>query len=332
MAHFLTRIRVLSDGRPGHENQSVGLAEALVRRTRARLDIVRFAKSDRLWGRYRQAVAGGQGVNLLIGAGHKTHLSLCLAARKLGAKSIVIMSPTWPVWFFDLCLAPQHDLRTRLRTNQRVVSTFGALNRLPEQIPAKQPHGIVLVGGPSRHHGWDEAALTAAIRAVIASRPELTWTVGDSRRTPPGFLDRLQSAGCRARFAPHGQTTPDWLPAQLLAAQEAWVTEDSISMAFEAVTAGDRTGLLPAPKLQAENRVTESLCRLTREGYATPFAIWEVTGRRLPPAKRLHETARCADLVLERWFNSDRAVGMNKQSTKARSQISAEGKQDPARD
>ncbi|HEY9173508.1 MAG TPA: ELM1/GtrOC1 family putative glycosyltransferase [Verrucomicrobiae bacterium] len=316
MSQSLQFIRVLSDGRPGHENQSVGLAEALVRRTGARLDIVRFAKSDWLWDRYRQAVTGGEGLNLLIGAGHKTHLALCLAARRLRAKSVVIMSPTWPVWFFDLCLAPQHDLRARLRTNRRVVTTFGALNRLPEQIPVKQPLGIVLVGGPSRHHGWDEGPLTAAIRAVIASRPELIWTVGDSRRTPAGFLDRLQTAGCRAQYAPHAQTTSAWLPAQLLASQEAWVTEDSISMAFEAVTAGARAGLLPVPRLRSENRVTESLRRLTQEGYATPFATWEASGRRLPPAKHLHETARVADLVLERWFNADSTVERNSEGAK----------------
>ncbi len=304
MGNTLQSVRVLSDGRPGHENQSVGLAEALVRRSGARLEIVRFGKGDRLWRRYHQAVANGAGVDLLIGAGHKTHLALCLAARQLGAKSVVVMTPTWPLWFFDLCLAPRHDLRAGLLTTQRIVPTLGALNRLPEQIPFKEPRGMVLVGGPSKHHGWDEVPLLTAIRTVVESQPELSWTIGDSRRTPAGFLERLQAAGCRAQFAPHAQTTPAWLPAQLLAAQEAWVTEDSISMVFEAVTAGARTGLLPVPRLRSENRVTGSIRHLMQEGYATPFATWEANGRRLSPAKHLHETARVADVVLERLFNA----------------------------
>ena len=295
-------IRVLSDGRPGHENQSIGLAEAIVRRTGARLEIVRFAKGDLLWRRYPKAVAGDGGVDLLIGAGHKTHLTLRLAAMKLGAKCVVVMTPTWPLWFFDLCLAPWHDLPRGLLKNRRIIHTTGALNRVPETIQPKQTRGIVLVGGPSQHHGWDAEKLIPAIQTVIAARPELQWTIGDSRRTPSDFLARLQNAGCRAEIVPHAKTTPDWLPAQLLAAEEAWVTEDSISMIFEAVTARARTGLLPAPVIQPDGRVRQSIVQLVSEGFATPFAEWESKNRSLPPAKRLHETGRCADLVLGRLF------------------------------
>jgi len=297
-------IRVLSDSRAGHENQSVGLAEAIARRTGAQYEIVRFTKGDYLWRRYAKAVAGEARVDLLIGCGHKTHLTLRLAARKLGAKCVVVMSPTWPLWFFDLCIAPQHDLRTRLLANRHILTTFGALNRLPETVPEKGARGVVLVGGPSRHHGWDEPSLTATIQAVIAARPGLRWTVGDSRRTPKDFLKRLQNAGCRAEFVPHAQTTPDWLPSQLLAAEEAWVTGDSISMIFEAVTAGARTGLLPVPLVKPVGRVSKSISRLTQEGYATPFAAWHAGGRQLPAPKRLHETARAADAVLQRLFTA----------------------------
>jgi uncharacterized protein len=298
-------IRVLSDGRPGHENQSLGLAEAIVRRTGARLEVVRFAKGDLLWRRYPKAVAGDGGVDLLIGAGHKTHLTLRLAANKLGAKCIVVMTPTWPLWFFDLCVSPRHDLRSGLFKHHRIVPTMGALNRVPEQIPPKQARGIVLIGGPSKHHGWDAEKLLPAIQLVIASRPDLQWTVGDSRRTPADFLPRLRVIGCRADIVPHAKTTRDWLPAQLLAAQEAWVTEDSISMIFEAVTAGARTGLLPAPVIQTDGRVRQSIVNLVNENYVTPFAAWDSGNRSLPPANRLHETARAADIVLERLFNAN---------------------------
>ena len=298
-------VRVLSDSRPGHENQSIGLAEAIARRTGARVEIVRFVKGDYLWRRYPKAVAGERGVDLLIGAGHKTHLTLCLAAHKLGAKSVVVMTPTWPLWFFDLCLAPRHDLRQGLLERNRIVPTTGALNRVPETIPPKATRGIIMLGGPSKHHGWDGEKLIPAIQAVIASRPELEWTIGDSRRTPSDFLTRLQNTGCRAQIVPHGKTTPDWLPAQLLAAREAWVTEDSISMIFEAVTAGACTGLLPSPVVQANGRVPKSVVQLVNDGFATPFVEWEKS-RSLPAAKRLHETGRAADEVLARLFNGQK--------------------------
>jgi len=42
MSVFLRTIRIISDGRPGHENQSAGLAAALARRTGATVQQVRL--------------------------------------------------------------------------------------------------------------------------------------------------------------------------------------------------------------------------------------------------------------------------------------------------
>jgi mitochondrial fission protein ELM1 len=300
----LKLIRVLSDGRPGHENQSVGLAEAIARRTGARLEIVRFAKGDLLWNRLHKAVAGDSRVDLLIAAGHKTHLTLSLVARKLGAKSVVVMSPTWPLWFFDLCLAPQHDLPAGRLSHPRVIPTFGALNRVPEEIPAKQARGVVLIGGPSKAHGWAADPLLQAIVAVVNARSDLAWTISDSRRTPAGFLEQLRQQGLTAEIISHTQTKPDWLPAQLGAAAEAWVTEDSVSMIFEAVTAGARTGILPAPARKNDADPVRAVGQLIQAGHATDFETWTQNGQQLPPAKPLHETGRCADLVLARLFSA----------------------------
>lgn len=309
MGKSLQSIRVLSDGRPGHENQSVGLAEAIARRSSARVEIVRFAKSDWLWNRLRKAVAGGPRVDLVIATGHKTHLPLSLAARKLGAKSVVIMSPTWPLWFFDLCLAPQHDLPSGWRSHRRVIPTFGALNRVPEQIPPKQTRGVVLIGGPSKAHGWSATELLKAIVTVVNARSELAWTISDSRRTPAGFLEQLRQQGLAVEIISHTQTKPDWLPGQLGASTEAWVTADSVSMIFEAVTAGARTGILPAPARKPKADPVRAIGQLVQAGHATDYESWTRNGRQLPPAKPLHETGRCADLVLARLFAGPRTPG-----------------------
>ena len=302
MGQLLQFIRVLSDGRPGHENQSVGLAEAMARRSGARVEIVRLARGDLLWNRYRKAVAGDTRVDLLIAAGHKTHLTLSLAAHKLGAKSVVIMFPTWPLWFFDLCLAPRHDLRSGRLSDARVISTFGALNRVPEIVPAKQRKGIVLIGGPSKAHGWSAEKLAKAIEAVCSARSELAWTISDSRRTPADFLDQLRQQRLAAEVISHKQTQPDWLPTQLGTAEEAWVTEDSVSMIFEAVTAGARTGILPVPVLKPSADPVCAIRELVRQGHATDYEIWTRNGQQLPTPRPLHETGRCADLVLARLF------------------------------
>jgi mitochondrial fission protein ELM1 len=313
-----SRIRVLSDGRPGHENQSIGLAQAVQRRlggaTAVAIDLVRFAAGSGPGERIRAARAEGEGApRVVIAAGHSTHLPLWLAARRFGAPSVVIMKPSLPSWLFDLCLAPRHDLRGVVaggadEGSGRIVPTFGALNRLPERTAAemaaaKEPRGLLLLGGPSKHHGWATAALVPAVVAVLAARPDLSWTIGDSRRTPADTLERLRAAGAPAQFAPHGQTEPGWLPEQLARASEAWVTEDSVSMVHEAVTAGARTGVLPVPRLRANDRVARAVDELVAAGYATRFADWQAGGRGLPePPGLLHETGRCAGIVVKRIF------------------------------
>lgn len=309
-ARQLQFIRVLSDGRPGHENQALGLAEALARRTGAAVETVRVTGAGYL-ARYQRAIARAPEApwpQLLIGAGHAIHLPLSFAARRFGARSVLIMEPTWPRAWFDLCLVPEHDLPAGLDADN-VIPTRGALNRIPETRPPKQPQGVILLGGPSRHHGWDGATLVPAIGEVVRSRSEYTWTIANSRRTPPGFLDELNRAEVPAALMAHTQTPPGWVPAQLLAATEAWVTEDSISMIYEAVTAGARTGLLPAPPLRANGRVLRAVEGLLRDGLATRHADWRHHGRRLPPPRPFHETARCADLVLERFFAHPRPAG-----------------------
>lgn len=303
MLSTLRMIRVLSDGRPGHENQSAGLAAAIAGRTGAAVETVQVTGHG-YFARFRRAVAttwGNPKPELLIATGHATHLPLRHAADRFGAKSVVIMQPTWPKAWFNLCLVPAHDGYKPCRGGN-VVLTRGALNRLPEDLPPKHARGMILIGGPSKHHRWDPVPLLDAVYEVVRTQPALAWTIADSRRTPKGFFYTLASLGLKAELMPHTRTTPDWLPAQLLAAEEVWATEDSISMVYEAVTARARTGILPVPARRKRGRVLGAIRNLEVDGYAMSFDDWLERGRKLPPPKPLHETARCAEIVLERLF------------------------------
>lgn len=292
-------IRVLSDGRPGHENQSMGLAEALARRTGAEIVKVGWPAGTGLLKRIRMASDAGAGTQLLIGAGHGTHVPLWFAGKRLGAKTVVIMKPSLPTRLFDLCLVPRHDLK-RPRDTGHVITTRGALNRIAEVGTDKTSTGVILIGGPSKHHDWAGEPVAAAVRAIVQARPELRWTVGNSRRTPDGFLAQL--AGLDAALVPYQETQPGWLPQVLGAAREVWVTEDSVSMIFEAVTAGASVGVLPMPRKSALARPVRAVENLLADGYVRRYADWQLNplGETISP--RLHETSRCADLILQRFF------------------------------
>jgi len=199
-------------------------------------------------------------------------------------------------------LLPRHDL-AKDRPAPNVISTYGALNRLPETFPAKVAAGVILIGGPSKHHDWLGAPLLAAIASIVNRQPDLSWTIANSRRTPAGFLDEIRALGLSAQIVPHEETKPDWLPAQLALAREVWVTEDSTSMIFEAITAKARVGLLPMPAKHENDRLIRAVQDVAEAGYATRYADWLIAGS-LPSLKDvLHEAARCAEVIIRRFFN-----------------------------
>lgn len=292
-----------SDGKVGHDNQTRGLAEALARLRPTethRLDPLPPPTALRGWllG-WRSVWPDLPAPDLLLGAGHGTHLSLLAARRNRGGRTVALMRPSLPLGLFDLCLIPEHDAPP---SRPNVLATRGALNRIQPSSTLKSDRGLLLIGGPSDHFDWDSAALRQPITAIVAADPMIHWTLTTSRRTPPGFLESLSGlTDARLTKVPVAATGPDWLPAQLARVGQAWVTADSVSMVYEALTAGAAVGILDVPRKRA-SRVSRGLDRLAAAGWVTAFADWQQR-RRLPrPPGVLNEAERHARRIIERWF------------------------------
>lgn len=304
-------IWVLCDGKPGHENQSLGLAEAVGRL----VDVTFFRISVAgcgLLGGIRKVLRSGSELprpDLILGAGHATHAALALASWRFGAPSVVLMKPSLPMIFFDLCILPEHDLRGGAEDHDRcsnddpesgrVVITNGALNRV---VPGagERTGKFILVGGPSKTHDWDEEGVLGML-AKATDRGG--WEMSDSRRTPDGFLDRAEERLPGVRMISHRETPENWIPEKLGSAKEVWVTEDSISMIYEALTGGARVGLLPLPRRKGKGaRVLRGIDTLTKKGYVTPFEKWLELGTIDFAPETLHEADRCAEIVIRKFF------------------------------
>jgi uncharacterized protein len=299
-------ILILSDGKPGHENQSQGLAEAIGRIRPVEISTIRLAGLKGPIARIRHAgkeLAKVPAPQLLLGAGHAVHPALLLLAKKTGAPCVVMMKPTLPASFFDLCLVPEHDLGGG-QGAANVVPTLGALNRVPPAGDGERKGGLILLGGPSSSHDWDGPAVDEALKAIVAANPAQAWTITDSRRSPEGTLSSIVAAIPGLNAHPHQETGPQWLPRQLARAEEAWVTEESVSMIYEALSSGARVGLLPVPALKKAGRVARGIAKLADEGFVTPFSRWSpATGLTAPP-RILREADRCAAIVLDRLFSA----------------------------
>lgn len=293
------------DGKPGHERQTAGLVAALESRTPLRVRTLRTEDIPwALWHWLRASwpePAPEHPPDLIVGAGRACQWPMLAAARALGGRSIYCMKPTLPAKLFDLCLIPQHD---NPRRGSHVEPTVGVLNDITLTGREPKRHCLVLVGGPSRHHGWDEASLLMQVEAVIA-RAEEPVIVCDSRRTPPGTRDALlerlaKTTQAEVSFHPAEASPSDWLRSALAGARTAWVTADSVSMIFEALTAGAGVGLLEVPR-RREDRITRLTDLLVHSGQITSFADWQAGEALQAPKPPLAEAARCAELLLERW-------------------------------
>lgn len=296
------RIHILSDGKPGHENQSYGLAEAIARLRPAEVSKIALGGVKGAIARFRHAWKQSSSLpppDLIIGAGHAVHPAMIALARRSGAPCVVMMKPTLPGTLFDLCLVPEHDLGGETRADN-VVPTLGALNRVPPVDQGKKAEGIILLGGPSTSHGWDQSMVAGAVKSIVEDGRKLSWRATDSRRSPEGALAAIAAAVPALGAHPHTETGRNWLPEHLASAAEAWVTEDSISMIYEALSSGARVGLLPVPAIKKAGRVARGIAKLAETGFVTRYADWSPRRGLTEPPRVLREADRCAEIVLER--------------------------------
>ena len=287
---------LIGDDKPGHENQSLGLAEAIQRRVACEIHRISITGKRGIIGRIRSALAQSAGLpkpDFIIAAGHATHLALLCLARKHRAKSIVLMRPSLPLRCFDLCIAPSHDFRNK-PTRKNLILTRGAINRVHASDSPKTGK-LILIGGPSKTHGWDTGAMLDMLAKVTEGGG---WQLTDSRRTPNGFLDQARMRLKGLEMFSCQQTPPDWLPSKLREADEVWVSEDSVSMIYEARSSGARVGLLPVPRLNPKSRVLRGIDELVETGFLMPFSAWQDAGHLHTAPEALNEAARCAGIVL----------------------------------
>jgi len=297
-----------TDGKAGHENQSRGLINALQQRLPV-ADYILHAGSglsavgDVLRARFP---AGDDLPNpdLILGAGHATHLPLLAARRARGGRVIVLMQPSLPNSWFDLCVIPEHD---RPRTASHVLVTRGVLNRIRYTQDHDNGTGLFLIGGPAPHVQWDDASVTGQVRVVLERSPGRHWWLTTSRRTPNEFLSALselpEELAARLGVVPFAETDGAWLPEKLGLAAQVWVTEESVSMVYEALSSGAAVGLLTVPSTNQQGRVAHGIDTLLQEGLAIRFVDWEQGTELRAPDRCFDEAGRCADWIFEAWLN-----------------------------
>lgn len=224
----------ITDGRKGHEKQTQALVQGL-----NTLHCHTIEEYILPCGSVFNSAFELPNPDVIMGAGHGTHLPLLICKLLFGGKTVLLMKPSLPAVFFDVVFVPQHDSCTSLGN---VHFTEGVLSPSIDNSPHPSC-GVILLGGISRHFDWNTENIVRSVQEITRLSPEKTWTVCDSPRTPIDCLANIETSDNLVK-KPWKDTNETFLTELLATSCATWVTCDSVTMLYEALATRARVGVL----------------------------------------------------------------------------------------
>ena len=307
------KLGVFYDGRPGHEKQTRGIVEilsqlALVDVTEIELERKTFWRELCGWLEYflstkTDCSQHSAEFDLLIGTGSRTHIPMLLYKKKFAVPVVTCMSPS-PLLIdhFDLCFIPQHD---GISDRENVYKTIGPPNCSVTRGEQHADRGLILLGGiDNKSHQWQTETIEKYLDVLLQDENIRYWTITSSPRTPfetVRMVEEFAAGFNNVDFFRFEDTERGWVERQYNRNKFVWVTADSMSMVYEALTAGCSVGLLPVVWRKKKSKFRRSEEFLIKEGLVVSFDAWAQDVGQWQVQEPLNEAARCADEILKRW-------------------------------
>lgn len=293
----------VSDGKAGHRSQAIGLFKAMQRQstqdiTFEEISIEKLAIFSLGMGVFKKSVQNVEHVpDYILGVGSHTQLRVLLLGKVYkNAKTVILMKPNFPFSWFDFAVIPEHD---EVQASDRVIVTQGALNPIVNEQRHQQNRILIALGGSSKRHQWNDQKVLTAIQNIVQnvthSHPGAEIILTTSRRTANDFLAQLEQHDFaeKLHIFPVEQTPQGWIFEEMQLAEAVWVTEDSVSMIYEALTAGCKVGVIMIDRLK-EDRITQSI----DQAVVKKLIATQVHLSQLPIAQTFKEADRVATYLL----------------------------------
>jgi len=273
---------ILSDGKPGHVNQSIALARHLGRpfeivgvhfRNRP-FKLLSFLL-DRV-GVYTPSLLRWDPPEgdfcAVVSAGSETYYANKVLARRSGVPSVAIMLPRGYRLDFDLIIAQEHD---NPPVKKNILSLPVNLSRVEPQGVFRPRAGVryvaLVVGGPNQAFGFDRDRFRQALDAVFASFPEFRIVVTTSRRTPADIEEEIDRHPFEEKII-YSRNPVNPIPDFLASCEYVFLTADSTSMISEAVTFGRaRIEIIPLPTRKDPGKYDRMIGTLVELGCVHRF-------------------------------------------------------------
>lgn len=275
----------VSDAKAGHRSQALGLYQAYQRlypnqqvqwteiniQQLSYFKLIFLRKMDIAYPDY------------IIGVGSHTHFKVWLLSKIYKhAKTLILMKTSLPFSWFDYHIIPQHDRNNLTAQQQKLLNVFftqGVLNPIVNQQQHQVGRILIALGGSSKRHQWENNSILTQLLSIIQQQPQAEVIVTTSRRTPSNFLTEFNALFPaefypQIQFFPVEQTPQGWIFEQMQLAETVWVSEDSVSMIFEALTSGAKVGILSVKRLK-HDRIIQMLNQLLEQPQPLSFSLNE---------------------------------------------------------
>lgn len=274
----MKRALIVSDGKPGHFNQSIALCKHLG----LEYEIVEIAYKSRACkglsylldrvGIYSEALLVSSlkpqttDPKLIISTGSTTYYANKLLARKLGIPNIAILLPNGYRLNFSHIFCPAYDHPPKRRNITELPLNLCAAEpaffedkaiefntRHRQQIPAA---GII-IGGPNAVSDMDAVEMEQQLERIFEATEGMERWITTSRRTPKqiesvidGFQFDYKLINSRDSYNP--------IPAFIQLCDRLFVTSDSASMISECASFGTaKVEILMSRQLKSPNKFEE---------------------------------------------------------------------------
>lgn len=271
----------VSDGKAGHRSQAVGLYKAMQRQSNIEVTFQEISIQELpIFSLLKAIWARGFGLfekkaDYIFGVGSHTQARVLLLGRVYPkAKTVIMMKPNFPVNWFDYAIIPQHD---GVKESMHVITTQGALNPIVNENRHQPNRILIALGGNSKRHQWNDEKVLSSIQRLVENNVHATFILTTSRRTPDTFLETLaqQNFYSKLQIFPVEHTPQGWVFEEMQKAEAVWVTEDSVSMIFEALTAGCKVGIIKINRLK-EDRITCSIDQIIQSNLVSDQTFIEM--------------------------------------------------------
>ncbi len=309
------QVTLFSDGRPGHEKQSLGIIRALqayVEVEVAKVEVPTNTSFADLVSHlslfFRTGNTGhsetSQNRVLFIGTGSRTHLPMLSARHAEPAKLVTCMTPASHLRAkFDLCFVPHHD---QVAPADNIFYTVGPPTMSRQSTAHDPQRSLILIGGRDESsHRWDERKLISDLETLISGTEKVSWLISSSPRTPEStekMISRELDTLAQVSFVPYSETGPGWVERKYATHESAWITADSVSMVYEALSAGCKVGILPVAWRKTNNKFRRSLDYLLDEKLIVTLPQFLQGTSGWHDHGPLNEADRCAREILRRWW------------------------------